>query len=423
MENTRETIAPGSEVAIIVGCGHAAGELATRLREQGWAGRVIMIGEEPHLPYQRPPLSKGFLEGKTGLSDLFLKPQATYDLAQIEVILNTRVEAIDRTNRTVTLSDGSSLQYTKLAIATGGRQRPLPGADTARAEACDNFHYLRTLDDALKIRELLKAGKRMVVVGGGYVGLEVAATAIKHGLQVTVVEAGPRLLGRVTSPAMSAFFEQVHCQAGVDIRTGTLVEGLEFDGLRVVAVRSHAGERIPADVVVVGVGLLPNTGLAEAAGLAVDNGILVDAFCVTSDPDILALGDCCNHPNPVVGRNIRLESVPNAVEQARSAASTMCGQGEPYRMVPWFWSDQYDLKLKSVGLCEGHERIVMRGTMEGRAFSLFYLKGKRILAIDTINRPQDFVMGKRLVGERIEVDDDALIDESTPLNKFFTASL
>lgn len=413
---------PAAGTAVIVGGGHAGGELATGLREQGWAGRIVVVGEEGHLPYQRPPLSKAFLDGKVGLDGLLLKPQASYDKAHVEFIRGVRVDAIDRTARAVRLSDGRRLEYTKLAIATGGRQRPLPGDDTARAEAAPNFHYLRTIDDARHIREHLRAGARLVVVGGGYVGLEVAATAIAHGLRVTVLEAAPRLLARVTSAEMSAFFEQVHRQAGVDVRTGTLVRGFEFDGGRIAAVRCGDGPGIPADFVVVGVGLLPNTELAAAAGLEVSDGIVADELCRTSDPDIVALGDCCSHPNPVAGRRIRLESVPNAVEQARTAAATLCGRERPYHMVPWFWSDQYDIKLKSVGLCEGYDRVVVRGAMEGRAFSVFYLKGTRVVAADIVNRPSEFLMARRLVGEKREVDAAALADPAVPLNSFLPAA-
>jgi 3-phenylpropionate/trans-cinnamate dioxygenase ferredoxin reductase subunit len=423
MQNPQNIIPdPAAGTVIIIGGGHAGGELATGLREQGWPGRIVVVGEEAHLPYQRPPLSKAFLDGKVGLDGLLLKPPATYDKAHVEFIRGVRVDAIDRAAHAVSLSDGRRLAYTKLAIATGGRVRALPGDDAEQAAAAPNFHYLRTVDDALRIRECLTEGARLVVVGGGYVGLEVAATAIAHGLQVTVVEAAPRLLARVTSPEMSAFFEQVHRRAGVDVRTATLVRGFEFDGGRISAVRCGEGESIPADFVVVGVGLLPNTELAAAAGLEVDNGIVVDELCRTSDPDIVALGDCCNHPNPVVGRRIRLESVPNAVEQARTAAATLCGRERPYHMVPWFWSDQYDLKLKSVGLCEGYDRVVVRGEIGARAFSVFYLNGGHVVAADIVNRPPELLIAKRLVGEKQAVDPVALADESVPLNKLLPAA-
>ncbi|PKO49456.1 MAG: pyridine nucleotide-disulfide oxidoreductase [Betaproteobacteria bacterium HGW-Betaproteobacteria-4] len=407
---------------VIVGGGHAAGELATGLREQGWGGQIVVVGDEAHLPYQRPPLSKAFLDGKVAIEGLLLKPLATYEKAHVEFIRGVRVDVIDREARAVHLSDGRSLSYTKLAIATGGRVRALPGEDAERAVAAPNFHYLRTVDDALRIRESLIAGARLVVVGGGYVGLEVAATAVAHGLQVTVVEAAPRLLARVTSPEMSAFFEETHRRAGVDVRTGTLVRGFEFDGERISAVLCGDGASIPADFVVVGVGLLPNVELAAAAGLEVDNGIIVDELCRTSDPDIVALGDCCNHPNPVVGRRIRLESVPNAVEQARTAAATLCGRERPYHMVPWFWSDQYGIKLKSVGLCEGYDRVVVRGVIGAPAFSVFYMNGEYVVAADIVNRPPELLIAKRLVGERPVVDPATLADESVPLIKLLPAA-
>lgn len=422
-EVTSNAAADLSGMAIIVGAGHAAGELATALREQGWQGRIVMIGEEPHLPYQRPPLSKAFLDGKVALDGLLLRSQAAYDKARVEIITNKRVNHIDRSTRTVMLSDGQVLPYAKLAIATGGRQRRLPGADTQRAEAAGNFHYLRTVDDALRIREQLRAGSRLVVVGGGYVGLEVAATAIKHGLHVTILEAAPRLLARVTSQEMSDFFASAHRKAGADVRLNAVVQGFIFaeDG-KVSAVRCGDGTNIPADLVVAGVGLLPNTELAEAAGIAVDNGIIVDEYCRTNDSDVVALGDCANHPNAFLGRRLRLESVPNAVEQARTAAATLCGRSRPYQMVPWFWSDQYDLKLKSVGLCEGYDMVVLRGSMLTPSFALFYMNGKRIVAADTINRPPDFLMAKRLVAEKLEVDLLKLADESVPLNSLLPSA-
>ncbi|MBD8561842.1 FAD-dependent oxidoreductase [Pseudomonas fluorescens] len=413
-----------NETVIIVGAGHAAAELATGLRDNGWQGHIILMGEEPYLPYQRPPLSKTYLLGEITVESLYLKPQVTYDKAGVECILGVRVESIDRQQKVLSLSDGRRLEYTKLVLATGGRPRKLvlPSADAA--EQMQNFHYLRTIDDVNRIRLQMAQGMRIVIIGGGYVGLEVASIAIKRGLQVTVLEALPRVLARVTAPEISAFYEQVHRQAGVDVRTSVVIEGFEFDASAdaVSAVLCAGAERIPADLVVVGVGLVPNTELAQACGLAVDNGVLVDEFARTSDPDIVAAGDCTNHPNRVFGRRLRLESVPNAVEQARSAAATLCGKERPYDGVPWFWSDQYDLKLKMVGLSQGYDQLVMRGSPESRAFAAFYLKDGRMLAADTVNRPQDFMLAKRFVAERIVVDPFSLMDESVPLKSLLPAA-
>lgn len=409
---------------IVVGAGHAAGELATNLRDNGWEGRIILVGEEAYLPYQRPPLSKAYLSGEMPVESLYLKPQATYDKAGVECLLGVRVEAIDRQRKVLSLSDGRQLEYAKLALTTGGRVRRLALPDAADAEHMSNFHYLRTIDDVNRIRLQMLEGMRIVIIGGGYVGLEVAAMAVKRGLRVTVLEALPRVLARVTAPEISTFYEQVHRQAGVDVRTGVAVEGFDFDASAdaVAAVRCAGGERIAADLVVVGVGLVPNTELAQDCGLAVDNGILVDEFARTSDPDIVAAGDCANHPSRVYGRRLRLESVPNAVEQARSAAATLCGKERSYDAVPWFWSDQYDLKLKMVGLSQGYDQLVMRGSSETRSFSAFYLKDGRMLAADTVNRPQDFMLAKRFVAERVLVDPARLQDEAISLKSLLPAA-
>ena len=412
------------DTALIVGAGHAAGVCATSIREEGWTGRIVLIGEEPHLPYQRPPLSKAFLSGEATIEQLYLKPQATYDKARIEFMPNTRAERIDRAARTVALSDGREIGYTKLVIATGGHARRLALSGMDLIEKQPNFHYLRTLDHVARIRTQFNAGARLVIIGGGYIGLEVAAIAVKRGLRVTVLEALPRVLARVTAPELSAFYERVHREAGVDVRTGTAVSGFVLDasGDAVAAVVCADGSRVPADLVIVGVGLQPATGIAEAAGLAVDNGILVDEHTRTSDPDIFAIGDCTNHPNGLLGRRLRLESVPNAMEQARTAAATLCGKDRVYNSVPWFWSDQYDLKLKMVGLSQGYDELVLRGTPESRSFSAFYLNGGVMLAADTVSRPQEFMLAKRFVAEKIPVRAAELADDSVPLKNLLPAA-
>jgi 3-phenylpropionate/trans-cinnamate dioxygenase ferredoxin reductase subunit len=408
--------------AAIVGAGHAGGELATSLRQEGWAGRIVLIGQEAHLPYQRPPLSKGFLGGETAVESLFLKPAATYDKAGVEFLGACRVQAIDRAARRLLFADGRELAYTKLALATGGRPRPLEVAGAEQAQGMPNYHVLRTLDHVQRLRPQFEAGMRLVIIGGGYIGLEVAATAVRRGLKVTVLEALPRVLARVTAPEMSAFYEQVHRAAGVDLQTGVQVSGFELDasGDAVSAVLCGDGRRVPADLVIVGVGQLPNTELAAAAGLAVDNGILVDEFCVSSDPDIVAAGDCANQENAYAGRSLRLESVPNAMEQARAAAATLCGKPRPCRIVPWFWSDQYDLKLQMVGLSAGYDRVVMRGRPETRSFASFYLKDGVVIAVDAVNRQPEFMMARRMVSERLAVDASTLADESVNLRSLLS---
>jgi 3-phenylpropionate/trans-cinnamate dioxygenase ferredoxin reductase subunit len=418
-QGTSET----QQVLIVIGAGQAGAELAVQAREAGWTGRIVLAGDEPGLPYQRPPLSKAYLAGSVDASALAVKARAAYDKAGIELRPGGRVRMVDRLAREVEFDDGSRLGYTRLAFTTGGRPRPLPTAAAAGADAAGNFHYLRTLADVDAIRRRFVPGARLVIVGGGYVGLEVAAVAVKLGVQVTVLEAAPRVLSRVTAPAVSAFYEQVHRAAGVDLRTGVQVESFALDDARrqVVAVACRDGESLSCDLVVAGIGLLPNTELAAACGLAVDDGILVDAAGRTSDPDIVAAGDCTRHTSALYGRSIRLESVPNALEQARCAAATLCGKQRAYDAVPWFWSDQYDLKLKMVGLSEGYDQLVLRGSPAAGAFCAFYLRGARVLAVDTVNRVPEFMVAKRLVAECIAVDAGRLADESQPLKSLLPA--
>lgn len=404
------TSASSQARTVIVGAGQAGCELASALAQQGQGGRIVLIGDEPWLPYRRPPLSKAFLAGEVGTDALLLKPQAAYDKAGIECLTGVTVTAIDRATRSLQFADGRRLAYGKLALTTGGRVRTLPlhGADRP------NLHYLRNIADVQQLHEGFRPGRRLVIIGGGYVGLEVAAVACKRGLQVTVVEALPRVLARVTAPEMSAYYEMVHRSHGVDIRTGIGVAALEASD-RVEAVVLADGTRLAADLVVVGIGLIPNTELAQAAGLAVDNGIVVDRQCRTSDPEIVAAGDCTHHDNGFLQRRTRLESVPNALEQARVAAATLCGKPADYGVAPWFWSDQYDLKLQMVGLSQGYDHLVLRGQPAEHSFTVFYLQEGRILSVDTVNRPQEFMVSKRLVAERICADPATLADEAIPL--------
>ena len=412
-----------SSTAIIIGAGHAGGELATSLRNEGWSGRILLIGDEVHLPYHRPPLSKAYLAGTTAATAMLIKPQAAYDRANVEILSGVQVASINRAQRSVNLADGRSLNYDKLVIATGGRPRPLAVPQADAAASCDNFHYMRTLDHGERIRSQFAAGRKLVVVGGGYIGLEVAAAAIQQGMQVVVLEALPRVLQRVTAAELSAYYERKHREAGVEIRTGVQVADLEVDvaSNKVTAVLCNDGTRVPADLVVVGIGLIPNTELAATAGLEVDNGILVNEYAQTSDPDIYAAGDCTNHPNALLGYRLRLESVPNALEQARAAAAAINGNLKAYASVPWFWSDQYELKLKMVGLSQGYEQLVLRGTPESDSFSAFYLKNGKVLAADTVNRPQDFVAAKRLIAEGLSITAEQLADDSKPLKELLPA--
>jgi 3-phenylpropionate/trans-cinnamate dioxygenase ferredoxin reductase subunit len=400
-----------SESVVIVGAGQAGCDLTTALRQQGYEGKIILIGEEPKIPYRRPPLSKAYLSGEMETEALYIKPLKTYEKQNVDVRTSVKAVSIDRKAHTVTLDNGETLNYSKLVLTMGGRARrlPLPGAEKP------NVHYVRTHKDITHLKEQFKPGKRLVIVGGGYIGLEAAAVGIKKGLQVTLVEAMPRLLARVTGPELSAYYDTVHRSRGVDIKLGSGVEAVE-GGDNVDTVVLQDGSRIPADLLIVGIGLIANTELAEAAGLAVDpGGILVDQFARTSDPDILAAGDCTNHENGFLKRRIRIESVPNASEQARVAAATICGKEVPHDSVPWFWSDQYDLKLQMVGINQGYEHVVVRGNMAENNFSAFYLKDGVIIAVDTVNRPKDFMVGKKLVAERVKADAAVLRDESIEL--------
>ena len=403
-----ETAAPPESV-VIVGAGQAGGETAAELRRQGYTGRVTIVGEEQYVPYKRPPLSKTYLAGTATQESLYVLSAAAMEKANIEFIGGTRATAIDRAGRSLALADGRKLTYDKLVLATGGRPRMLtvPGADLP------GIHVVRGIQDVDRIREHFAAGKRLVIVGGGYIGLEVAAVATKAGLAVTVLESMPRVLQRVTAPEMSAFYEKVHRDAGVDVRTGVQIAGFEAQNgaLHVKLV----GSDIEADLVIVGIGLIANTELAADAGLAVDNGIVVDEFTRTSDPDIHAAGDCTNHPSEFLGRRVRLESVQNAMEQGRAVAANIMGKVTRYANVPWFWSDQYDLKLQMVGMSMGFDQVVVRGDPAKRSFATFYLKDGVMLACDTVSRPQEFMLAKKMVAMKAKVDPARLADEGVPL--------
>ena len=411
------------QLILIVGAGQAGAELAFALRQTGSTARIVIVGDEPFAPYQRPPLSKSYLAGKVDLAALYVKPKEAYDTANIELRTAVRAEHVDRSAKVVRLSDGSTILYDKLVFATGGRPRPLQAKGLDDAARLGNLHYLRTVADVDRIHRQFQPGFRMVLIGGGYVGLEVAAAAREHGMHVTVLEAMPRVLARVTVPEISAFYERVHREAGVEIRTSAVVSSVVTDesGDAVTAIVCSDGSTTPADVVVVGIGLLPNTELAERSGLEVKDGIVVDELTRTADPDVLAIGDCTRHPNVMYGRHVRLESVPNALEQARTAAATLCGQHRPHHAVPWFWSDQFDLKLQMVGLADGHDRLVLRGSTSTRSFSAFYMKEGRVIAADAVNRPQDFMIAKRLVAQQSMVDPSRLADESQPLKALAVA--
>jgi 3-phenylpropionate/trans-cinnamate dioxygenase ferredoxin reductase subunit len=404
---------------VIAGGGHAAGQAAVSLRHDGFTGRIVIVGEEPYLPYQRPPLSKKFLAGELEIDRLLLRHERFYAEHNVEVRLSTRVETIDRESKQVALSDGDPLSYDRLVLAIGSQVRKLdiPGSDL------EGIHYLRSIDDVLSMRAGFKPGAQMIVIGAGYIGLEVAAVAATHGLTVTVVEMADRVLSRVVAPEISAFFEDVHRDAGVDIQCGRAPNSTLVGDQRVTALRSHDGTELPADLVVVGIGIQPTIEIAEAAGLEVDNGIIVDEYCRTSDPCILAIGDCTNHPNNILGRRLRLESVHNALEQAKTASATLCGKLHPYCQVPWFWSDQYDIKLQIVGLSGDHDSVILRGDPKDRSFAAFYMKGDLLIAVDAINSAREFMLSKKLIACGARLEPEILADCDIPFKDLAAAAL
>jgi len=399
---------------VVIGAGQAGGDVVTQLRQNGFSGDLILLGDEPHLPYLRPPLSKAFLAGEVSAESLQTKGAAAYEKAAVTVRTGTLVTAIDRHEKRITLENGEVIAYGHLVLATGGRPRVMkvPGA------GLKNIFYLRTIADVVALRAAFLPGRRVVIVGGGYIGLEVASIAVKQGLDVTVLEGAPRVLVRVTSPEMSSFYQRIHQREGVKIRTGVAVSGFAADpsGENVAAVECGEAETVPADLVIVGIGLIPNTELAEAAGLLVHNGIIVNQYAQTSDPHIYAIGDCAAHAHhDFLKRKVRLESVPNATEQARIAAASICGTTIPPASAPWFWSDQYKLKLQMVGLSDGYDEVVLRGDPDSESFIALYLKDGKVIAADAVNRIGDFMTAKRLVAEGKAIPRAALADESEAL--------
>jgi 3-phenylpropionate/trans-cinnamate dioxygenase ferredoxin reductase subunit len=395
---------------VIIGAGHAGGEVASRLRQGGFVGSIALLGTEPYPPYHRPPLSKAFLAGEASVDQVLIRSAASLEAAKIAWHPLTRVDMIDRDTRRLRLRSGAWFGYGKLVIATGGRPRRLtiPGSDLGALQS------IRTIADVEALRHEFLPGKRLVIVGGGYIGLEVAAVAIKSGLHVEIVEYAPRLLARVAGPELSAFYQAAHEAAGVQIRLNTGVQSFEAHASqpgRIGAVTCSDGAVLPADLVLVAVGLAPNIELAQAAGLAMGNGIEIDGLGRTSDPDIFAAGDCTEFPLPYAGgARHRLESVPNAMEQARAVASALIGAPKPYNLIPWFWSDQYALKLQSVGLSQGHDEVVIRPPSKPGGFVAFYLKEGRIIAADCVNAMLEFNAAKRLISENRPIHTSALAD-------------
>lgn len=405
-----------SETCLIVGTGHAGTELALAARRQGYAGRLLMVGAEPVSPYHRPPLSKAYLSGEKSLEEIQLRPPIMFEKANVELRLGSRIEAIDRAQQRILTADGEALAYDRLVLATGSRPRRLglPG------EELSGVHYLRAAHDVDAIRRNLHPDAKLIIVGGGYIGLEVASACVQRGISVTVLELAPRLLARVTAPEVSEFYRRVHSEAGVDVRTGVGVTGFVGSNGRVSEVVCADGTNISADVVIIGAGIVPETDLAEQAGLKVDDGIVIDRFGRTSDERILAAGDCTRYTCPIYQRSLRIESVPNAREQAMVAAASLCGAERAFAALPWFWSDQYDLKLQIAGLSQDYDQVVLRGDPETRSFAAFYLREGAVIAVDAVNRPAEFMAGKQLAAAAAEIAPASLSDETVPVKELLT---
>ncbi|WP_026941817.1 NAD(P)/FAD-dependent oxidoreductase [Hellea balneolensis] len=396
---------------IIIGASHAGAQLCVSLRQGGWEGSITLIGDEPDLPYHRPPLSKDFLSGDKAIDEILLRPASVYENANVQMKLGTRVGAIDRIAKTVLTDDGEALAYDKLVLATGARVRHLPVAGVD----LDGVYYLRDTTDVRAIKAGVAKGKQAVIIGGGYIGLETAASLRKQGMEVTVLEAMPRILQRVTAPEISEFYKRIHSEEGVQILEGVMASEIKSSG-DALSVHTACEQNFDADMVIIGIGVIPNIELAEMAGLDIGNGIEVNSFCQTSDTDIYAAGDVTWHYNPIYERHIRLESVPNATEQAKTVALHINGKPKPYSSLPWFWSDQFDLKLQIAGLSEGYDEIVIRGDIEGsRSFAAFYFKGDQILAVDAVNSPREFMFTKMALTKGQALDKTILADSNADL--------
>ncbi|MBA3053904.1 MAG: NAD(P)/FAD-dependent oxidoreductase [Sphingomonadales bacterium] len=409
----------GADV-VIVGAGHAGAQAAIALRQNGFAGTVAMIGREPEPPYERPPLSKEYFAREKTFERLYIRPPQFWGEKDIDLKLSTEVGAVDPAAKVLTLSDGTRFTYGTLIWAAGGDPRRL----TCKGAELAGVHAVRTRADCDRLMAEIDGGvKNIVVIGGGYIGLEAAAVLTKLGCTVTLLEALPRVLARVAGPELSAFYEAEHRAHGVDLRTGVSVESLEgAEGGRVTGVKLADGTVIPADAVIVGIGIVAAVGPLIAAGAAGANGVDIDEYCRTSLPDIYAVGDCaafaCDYAGGAV---LRVESVQNANDQATCVAKAICGDEHPYHAFPWFWSNQYDLKLQTAGINAGYDQVVTRGSPADRSFSVVYLKGGKLIALDCVNMVKDYVQGRKLIEAGVSPDAELLADASVPLKELMPA--
>jgi len=396
---------------VVIGSGQAAIQTVMSLKRNEFTGSIKVIGEEDHLPYQRPPLSKDFLLEEYKPERVSLKKKEFYEENGVDLILGKRAESIDTILKEITLSDENKIRYDQLIIATGSRVRKLnvPGSDKK------GIYYLRDLDDANALKQRLKKNKKMVIVGAGYIGLEVASVAASLGVEVTVIEMANRVMNRTVDPIISSYYQKLHESNGVKIHLDNGLKAFE-GGDSVNAVLCSDGLMLEADLVVIGAGVLPNQEIAIEAGLECNNGIMVNEFGETSTAHVYACGDCTNHPNKGLNTRLRLESVHNAMEQSKTVANTIMGNKEPYDQVPWFWSDQYDHKLQLVGISGDHDEVVMRGLESEQKFLLFYLKNSELIAVNAINSSKEFLICRKLVANKVKISSDVIKDQSVNLN-------
>ena len=399
------------ENLVIVGAGQSAIQCITSLRKEDYSGLITLVGEEEHLPYQRPPLSKGFLEDTVSNERLYFKKLEFFIENKVQLKLGTKAEEIDIENNNIHLSDNTKLSFDKLVFATGSSVRKLdfPGKDL------NSIHYLRGLDDALSIKKDLQTKQNIVVVGAGYIGLEVAAIAAKQNKSVTVIEMADRVMNRTVDPQISDYYFKLHKKNGVTFKFNTSLKEIVGTNNPEKVICSD-GTEVQADMVIIGAGIMPNVELAENAGLSCDNGIVVNEFGKTDHANIYACGDCTNHPNKLLNKKIRLESVHNAMEQSKTVASSIINKSLAYNQIPWFWSDQYDHKLQIVGLSGDHDKVTMRGDMSEAKFMMFYTKDEKLIAVDAVNNSKEFLICKKLVANKVTIKPDEISNPATNLN-------
>ena len=399
------------ENLVVIGAGQSAIQCITSLKKEGYEGSITLVGEEEHLPYQRPPLSKGFLDDSINKERLYFKKLDFFTENKIQLKLGISATSVDIENNLVNLSDEDKLHFDKLVFATGSRVRLLdfPGNDL------DNIHYLRGLDDAENIKKGLEKSKHLVVIGAGYIGLEVAAIASEKGVKVSIVEMADRVMSRTVDPQISDYYLNLHQNNGVKFKFNTSLEEIKGQG-QVESVVCSDGTSINTDMVIIGAGVIPNTEIAQNSGVSCENGILVDEFGRTNFKNVFACGDCTSHPNKLLNMQLRLESVHNAMEQSKAVAMSVSDKPAEYSQIPWFWSDQYDHKLQIVGISGSHDTVTMRGSADASKFMLFYTRGEELVAVDAVNNPKDFLICRKLVANKVKIKTDMISDLNLNLN-------